>query len=120
MTDSCSFRDVANVVPAPGNARESAALRLAELAYEEGCKYVPGRLPWADLQDEAREYYVGLVDHWFFTSPEALPRGTIVTDEMIRCGVEVLVSYDPRFESEEDFVRRFCEGISSPRAGITA
>lgn len=30
-----------------------------------------------------------------------------ITPEMIEAGVALLVSYDPHFESEEDFVRRF-------------
>lgn len=30
-----------------------------------------------------------------------------ITPEMVERGVDLLVSYDPRFESEEDFTRRF-------------
>ncbi len=44
--------------------------------------------------------------------------GIEVTPEMIEAGIDLLVSYDPRFESEEDFVRRFLTDIS-PKAGNT-
>ena len=42
-----------------------------------------------------------------------------ITPEMIEAGRDLLVSYDPHFESEEDFVRRFLSGFL-PKSGITA
>lgn len=67
---------VANVAATPENPKETAAMRLAELVYEESRKYVPGRESWAALTMEAQEYYAGLVDHGFFIAAETLPRGT--------------------------------------------
>lgn len=42
-----------------------------------------------------------------------------ITPEMIEAGVSVLVSYDPRLESEDDFILRFLLSVL-PKSGITA
>ena len=42
-----------------------------------------------------------------------------ITPEMVSAGVDLLVSYDPSREEEEDFVRRFLRGVLSPNPGIT-